>query len=275
MKTYADNLFDELSEELALYGDLGALPVRRVTGAIHSLQQALEKLKNDISQNPFTDEAEEIRFFKYVKPKFTAEHYYAMEIFTIETARPLNDIVALRTFYEQELRYISRFWEQNKFLYTYFQYDMNDLDHLLFVRGKRPSDIPIPDTLILDPDFNTCCDQLWGKFLAFDRLHDYLLDEIDALQRPVVHENGKLTWTGGVVNLVELACGIWLTGQLNNGNASITQIITWLETHLHVKVGRPHRRWETISTRKRLSITKFIDQMAEAIRKRLDDENSR
>jgi len=86
---------------------------------------------------------------------------------------------------------------------------------------------------------------------------------------------GRLVWTGGAVNLTELAYGIWLTGQLNDGNVSITQIITWLENHLHIKIGRAHRRWETIAARKRLSLTKFLDQMTEAIRKRLDEENGR
>ena len=67
----------------------------------------------------------------------------------------------------------------------------------------------------------------------------------------------------------------FLFGQINDGNASITQIITWLENHLHIKIGRAHRRWETIAARKRLSLTKFLDQMTESIRKRLDDENGR
>lgn len=275
MKAFTDQLFNELHEELALYADLGASPVRRVTGAIQSIQTALAKLKAYLVEHPFADHATETLFFKHDKPRFIAEHYYAMEIFTIETARPIHDASLLKIFYEQELAYVRHFFEQNRFLYTYYQFDIKDLDHLLFMRFKRPADIPIPDDIGHDPDFSACCDHLWGKFMAFERLQDWLIAELESLQHPGAQEGSQLIWTGGVVNLVELAYGIWLTGQLNNGNATISQIITWLEVHLHVKIGRPHRRWETISTRKRLSITKFIDQMAEAIRKRLDDENGR
>jgi len=282
MKTqeFTKQLFNELTEELSVFADLGTLPVRRVTGAITAIQSAFTKLRTFIEENPFKSQDEEIEFFKYQKPKFTAEHYYAMEIFTIETARPVNDLTLLKSFYEQELKYVRRFLDNNKFLYTYYQFDMKELDHLLFVRGKRPADIPVSDGIGLDPHFNTCCDNLWGKFIAFERLREYLLDEIATLERPNSAyvpdtESGKLTWTGGAVNLVELAYGLWLTGQLNDGNASITHIISWLEINLHVKIGRPHRRWETIAARKRLSLTRFLDQMAEAIRKRLDDENGR
>src|ERR1700742_3473801 len=124
MKTtdFTNKLYAELQEELELYADLGALPVRRVTGAIHSIQDAFNKLKNHIADHGFATPVDEIRFFKKEKPRFTAEHYYAMEIFSIETARPLTDLVHLKTFYEHELTYVNRFLEQNKFLYTYFQF---------------------------------------------------------------------------------------------------------------------------------------------------------
>lgn len=275
MKTFADPLFSELVDELALYADPCSPPARRVTGAIQSIKTALERLRGLMQQNTFTDQEAEIQFFKQHKPRFIAEHFYVMEIFTIENARPLHDINLVKIFYQQELTYISRFFEQNRFLYTYFQMGLKDLDHLLFVRGKRPADIPIPDDIGHDPEFSTCCDNLWGKFMAFERLQQWVLEELNGSEHPTRHDGSNLIWTGGVVNLVELAYGIWLTGQLNHGNATISQIISWLEAHLQVKIGRPHRRWETISTRKRLSITKFLDQMTEAIRKRLDDENSR
>jgi hypothetical protein len=283
MKTFTEKLFDELAEELAIYADLGTLPVRKVTGAIHSIQNAFAKLRKYIAETPFKTPDEEIHFFKYDKPRFTAEHFYAMEIFSIETARPLNDMSLLKAFYEQELKYVQRFLDNNKFLYAYYQFDLKDLDHSLFIRGAKPVDIPVPDVIGLDPLFTTCCDNLWGKFMAFERLETWLLDELRALdksdagpQAPASSKSilppGSLKWTGETINLVEIAYGIWLTGQINNGNVSITEIMEFLEVVFRVRVGKPHRRWQSIASRKRLAHTRFLDEMKAGIEKRVEEE---
>jgi len=239
MKNFVENLYNALMEDISVYADLGTLPVRKLTGALHSIGEAAGKLKNNLAANPFKTADEEIQFFKYDKPRFTCEQFYAMEIFTIETARPLNDIAALKTFYEQELKYIRRFLDQNKFLYAYFQFDMKELDHLLFIRGAKPVDIPLSEVIGLDPSFTTCCDLLWGKFMAFERLQEWLHAELKSLDGnggqggpdspplPLPGGPGGLRWTGETINLVEIAYGIWLTGQLNNGQVSITGIVSF------------------------------------------------
>lgn len=84
----------------------------------------------------------------------------------------------------------------------------------------------------------------------------------------------ELKWTGETINLVELAYGVWLTGQINNGNAGITEIIQWLETHFQVKIGRAYRRWTSISKRKRIAPTKYLDKIRDAVLKRLDEGNA-
>jgi hypothetical protein len=282
LHNFTEQLFTQLSEELSVYADLGTLPVRKLTGAIASIQDAVAGLKKFSSENGFKDQDEEIHFFKHEKPRFTAEHFYAMEIFTIETARPLNDAELLKVFYQQELKYIRRFLEANKFLYAYYQFDMKELDQLLFVRGAKPADIPVPDVIGLDPAFATCCDNLWGRFMALERLQAWLEEEIDGLNGgggtggpPDDGKGPVLKWTGETINLVEIAYGIWLTGQVNHGNASISEIVLWLEKHFAVRVGKAHRRWQNISGRKRLSYTRYLDECKAAIEKRVEDEFGR
>lgn len=285
---FSEQLFNSLSEELSVYGDLGTLPVKKLIGAINSIQKAVSQLKDFIIENQFPDQEKEIQFFKYEKPRFTAAHFFAMEMFTIETARPINDTTSLKAFYEQEVRYIKRFHDTNKFLYAYYQFDIKDLDHLLFVRGCKPTDIPMPDVIGLDPLFTTCCDTLWGKFMAMERLQEWLRDEIISLDRPSANGgvaipgftsldsfSADLRWTGDSINLIELAYGIWLTGQINDGNAGIAEIVQWFEVHFKTKLGRPYRRWQSIAKRKRVAVTKYTDEIREAILKRLDDENGR
>ncbi|MCO5948015.1 RteC domain-containing protein [Mucilaginibacter sp. RT5R15] len=209
-----------------------------------------------------------------------------MEMFTIETARPINDTISLKAFYEQEIRYIKRFHDTNKFLYAYYEFDMKELDHLLFVRGAKPANIPVPDIIGLDPLFTTCCDNFWGEFMAFERLEGWLHEEIKCLDNQTYTSGGiglsfkegfaaDLKWTGDSINLVELAYGIWLTGQLNDGNAGIAEIVNWFEVHFKTKLGRPYRRWQSIAKRKRVAVTKYTDEIKKAILRRLDEENGR
>jgi hypothetical protein len=81
-----------------------------------------------------------------------------------------------------------------------------------------------------------------------------------------------LKWTGNTINLAELAYGIWLTGQINHGNVSVNQVVGWLEKQLGVKIGDPHRRWQSIAARKRVGPFVFVDEMKDALVKRLEEE---
>jgi hypothetical protein len=275
MKEFVKNLYDNLLEDLAVYADLGTLPVRKVTGAIAVIGEAVGKLKDWIIQEPFATSAEEIQFFKYDKPAFVAEQFYAMEIFTIEAGRPLNDLDLLKAFYEQELKYVRRFLEQNKFLFAYYQADMKELDHLLFIRGAKPADIPVPDSIGLDPLFNTCCDNLFAKFMAFERLQQYLTG---CLYQAPQYENslqGKqrrsFKWTGDKSNLVEVAYGLYGTMQINGGDVTIAEIIEWLEESLGVSLSRYYRRFSEIKMRKSVSQSKYLDEMREAFLRYIEE----
>lgn len=281
LNTYYENLHQELEEELSLFSELGGLPVRRLTGALNGVSEALAKLKDYLTAHPVTDQLEEIDLFKYKKPSLVSEKLYALEIFTIETNRPMGDSPALKLFYEEELRFIKRFYSQHQFLYQYYKFELNELDQLLFVRGAKVSDQLLPYAVDQDPQFSTGCDYLFAKFMAYERLQSYIADELISLESPVKSANAAMQetlmefkWTGETINLVELAYGIWLTGQINNGNAGITEIIQWLEIHFQVKIGRAYRRWCSISKRKRVAPTKFLDQIRDAVLKRLDEENA-
>jgi len=280
MIDFAKTLFTDLKEELDLISDLGILPVRRLAGALIAIRDATEKLKINLGGHPFTIQQEEIDFFKHQRPRFTCEQFYVLEIFTIEMNRPIGDRVLLKNYYEQELLFIKRFYSQYQFLYQYYKYELKELDPLLFVRGAKPSDIMLPETGDLDPLFSTSCDYLFAKFMAYERLQFYIAEELKSLEIPgkllTADINGssiELKWTGETINLVELAYGIWLTGQVNNGSANITEIIEWLEGHFQVKIGTAFRRWQSISRRKKIKPTKYLDQMRDAVLKRLDEEN--
>jgi len=111
----------------------------------------------------------------------------------------------------------------------------------------------LPQTPDTDPRFVTNGDYLWAKYIAYERLQHWQEAELGKLRggsddedkAPPNHPGGGpggLRWTGETINLVELAYGIWLMGQLNNGQVAVTEIVEFIEQVFRVHIGKPHRQ---------------------------------
>jgi hypothetical protein len=269
----------QLDEDLELFDEMGIPAGQKLNGKLNSIRLAIADLKALLSQQPFSSVDEEIEFFKHVKPQFIARQLFALDVFTIEAGKPVDTAEAVKSYFEQELKYIRKYYDQNKFMHQYYLLDGNELDELLFVREAQPPGSLIPDVQGFDPQFSTAGDYIFARFITNERIQEFLTDRLFSPQEAeslsgITKRRVTLKWTGDAINLAEMAYGIWLTGQVNNGNAGITEIMSWLEVNFQVNIGRPFRRWQSISGRKRVSQVKYIDQMKAAILKRLDDENA-
>src|ERR1700743_1370286 len=169
MNNYFDRLFADLSEALYENTEKEA-SIKKTWEAVATVGEALNKIKERITQFPFKSTAEEISFFKHEKPRFVAEQLYALEKINILTARPAYE---LRAWYQQELAGFARFFEKYKAFYQYYQLEACDLDELLFVRGSKAPAMLLPETQNLDPAFSTNGDYGFAKFTALERVQAY------------------------------------------------------------------------------------------------------
>lgn len=272
-----EQLEDDLDQIQAEESD----PLQRVIESIHKARSALEALKEGIIKYPFESPLDEIHFFKHTKPRFYAHQFYYWDIYLLDYNRPCGTQETLQAYYEEELNAIRRCLLQHRFFYDYYRKGMKELDETYFLRGAKSPSFPLPEVPALDPEFTTCGDYLFSKFIALERLVKEILFRITTLDdTPVVSPNGKLAgrkrlkWTGESINLVELGYGLYHSGQLNNGNASIAEIFRWLEDQLEVSIGKPSRRLTEIKRRKRLSQTRYLDQMRDQLLKRIDEEDA-
>jgi len=117
MKDYSEKLFKELEQELILYSEMGIPPVRKLVGALNCISVAMDKLKIHLKEAGFKSNPDEIEFFKYDKPKYICEQIFALEIFSITANKAIKDKFKVKKFYEKELQFISRFFDQYQFLY--------------------------------------------------------------------------------------------------------------------------------------------------------------
>lgn len=277
----SSKLLKQLEQELEQIASQSKDPLEKLTSALRPIRQALQRLKHYLNENPFDSKEEEIRFFKYIKPDFYCWQIYYTELYTIEAGKPHGNAIKQTAYLEQELRYIERFFQQYQFHYQYYRLNADELDSLYFVRGVEVQSVLLPNLPDVDPSFSTSSDYLFSKIKAFELLQEHIQNEIRELdpqsyppKNPQdLNNTGSLTWTGDKTNLVEVIYGLFYTGQLNNGNASVADIIKWMEQHLHIDLHRAYRNFLDIRTRKRDSHTRYLDKMRASIQQRVDEDN--
>lgn len=267
-----------LRSSIALLDGETVTPLERFRQTLLQTSEKINEIKKEVVQNGFSSTDEEIHFFKFVKPAFYALQIYEVDLYNLATNVPPGTGEMQKTFYEQELLYLFRFFRTHAFHYQYFRTGARELDAQYFTRDGRPGDIPVLELADPCPGFSTPLDYLFAKFIAAERLQNLLIDKLTILYGGQSANSAKsapkLRWTGDTINLVELAYGIWLTNQINDGHASMAEITRWMEESFDVHIGDPNRRWQDIARRKSISPTKYLDLTISEINKRLDNERS-
>lgn len=272
MNTFVHNVYQKLLNDLNAIAELSKVGVKSPLQVAEKVRGSIKEIKSHFHEHPFADREQEIIFFKYEKPAIISEYIYAQELYAIESGKPAGDRHAAENYYTKELAFIRRFFDQYRFLYQYFQLDGTEFDELYFFRGGRQVEITLPVSPDADPEFSAPGDFLYAKFLAYERLQDWLINRLygpDSASKP--GNAREVRWTGDVINLVELIYGLYLTGQFNYGNASLNEIVRWAEEQFGVKIGVIQRRFAEIQNRKRIGPTKYIDQMRDSLLQKIEE----
>ncbi|MEZ2338398.1 RteC domain-containing protein [Mucilaginibacter sp. RCC_168] len=280
MNQQIEKLRSKLTDDLFEINEIES-PLEKLSKASKTLEVAIKDLNQFIEKHQFSDEEEEITFFKIIKPEFIALRIEEVMRYNLIVNKPIGTAEIQLKYYEDELKALQSFFRMNSFHYQYYRTGVNDLDRLYFLRGAQPLSVPLAEMPDGDYAYLTPMSFLFAKFISYEHIQYFILEQITPLKYPELNlssRNGnqvvEMKWTGDSINIVELAYGIWLTGQLNNGNASLNQIVRWLEANLHVTIGIVQRRFIEIERRKRLSPTKYVDQMRNAIIQKIESGNA-
>jgi hypothetical protein len=217
-----------------------ALPL--VASMLSQVQEAL--------QGYLFTPAEEVFFYKEVKPFFIAQEIYYARLFQLENKRPLADTAGLYQYYHTELAKLSSIYADHLFIHTYLESGATHLDTQLFFHGG-PIAMNGYDT---PPDgaFQVSYHRVAGELLAAKQLKKKLLATLEGLS---VHGNGathvpKITFTGPNASLVELAYALFAKGCFNGGKAPLKDIIAVVEVAFNKDLGHFARTFQEIMYRK-------------------------
>lgn len=272
-------LLTQLTDGLAAIAGKKLPAEKRLSAALQLIRSLLKSLREQVLLHPFKGRPEEIHFFKHVKTRFLSAKIWELERYNLEQNKPAGTAERILVYYEKELDFIQRFFRQYAFMYQYYRSDAKELDELYFVRGAEVPAVFIPEFGEPDPEFSTSGDYLFGKFKAYEQLQDYIIQQLRkgssaALTEQNGHRSKPFKWTGEVVNLIEMAHGVYLNEQVNNGEVGVVEFFEGLGEFFGVNLGVPKKGFDDLKKRKRLSKTHFTDRMRDALTKKMEDEDA-
>lgn len=248
---------------------------------INFIRPLFEELRGYIHKYSFRDNEEEIYFFKNIKPLILSKLIYYNDIYTLELRKPNGNKEVVKEHYKKKQSAIVDFCNNNLDFYQYYRSKAIHLDKYYFLRGHENYKLCHNCGLLdRDPLFSTCCDHRVAKMLAYDMLEIYLHQRLQDVERTEVIATSRASlpdnpfrWTGTKVAAIELGYAIYAAGVLNNGNADIKEIMTYIEASFKVDLGDYYRTYLTIRERKR-DRTAFLNSLIEKLLRKMDENDN-
>lgn len=282
MKELLENILLEIDveiDEIDLYGyDI----VENSLSMVHRLQAVLNDLKTKLQTYSFPAKEDEITFFKTQKPEILGRLLFFYKIYRIETQCPNGSDDVIRSYINRELDNLTYFFNRNLDFYQYYRSHSTLYDEYYFVRGK--SDLRLcTDSAQFDkdPNFSTGYDYKVAKIIANEMLRIYLNKRLVKLETNTQVEDNlqkclkyPFRFTGKKVFLIELGYSLVSSGDINNGNVEIKEMMNFLGTMFQVELGDYYAAYIAMKERKK-DRTAYLSRLQDSLVKRMDEDDSK
>ena len=223
------------------------------------IDESIRELKEMISTHRFENIAEEVQFFKKLKPQFISKFIYYSSILDIESHKPNAGNKALKKYYEAEQEKLKNFYLEHAEFFSYYRRDATYLDHKIFVRNSYDLKMKLSFGFYnFDTSFTTSHDHMIARFMASQQFDQYLKKQLDNLSD---NTNTKalspLVWSASKVGLIELVYALYQMRCFNGGNVELSEVIKFVERSLDTDLGNFHKTIFEIRNRKQ-GPTKFL-----------------
>ena len=280
MKKRVDEILFQINTEIEMSCIDSDISSDKALHMINFIRPLFEELREFTHQYTFQDANEEISFFKDIKPFILSKLIYFNDIYLLELRKPNGSKEVLKEYFKKKQAAITEFCNANLEFYQYYRAKATHLDRYYFLRGHENYQLCHNCGMFdKDPLFSTCCDHRVAKMLAYDMLEIYLQQRLQNVEREEVIEASRASlpdnpfkWTGTKVAAIELGYAIYAAGVLNNGNADIKEIMTYIEASFKIDLGDYYRAYLTIRERKR-DKTSFLSNLIEKLLRKMKDDD--
>lgn len=223
------------------------------------IDESVRELKEMVSIHHFENIAEEVYFFKKLKPQFISKFIYYSTILDIESHLPNAGNKAIKKYYEAEQDKLKSFYIEQAEFYSYYRREATYLDHKIFVRNSYDLKMKLSFGYYnFDVSFTTSHDHLIARFLSSEQFDKYLKKQLINLNNNAVSKTlSPLVWSSSKVGLIELVYALYQMRCFNGGNIELSEVIKFVEKSLDTDLGNFHKTIFEIRNRKQ-GPTKFL-----------------
>lgn len=281
MKQFSDEIISKINTEMETSCIDSDVSSDKAMYMINFIRPLFEELREFIHQYTFQDADEEIVFFKNTKPFILSKLIYFNDIYLLEIRKPNGSKEVLREYYKKKQSAITEFCNANLDFYQYYRSKATHLDKYYFLRNHENFKLCHNCGMFdKDPLFSTCCDHRVAKMLAYDMLEIYLQQRLQNIEKQEVIEYSRASlpdnpfrWTAPKVAAIELGYSIYAAGVLNNGNADIKEIMTYIEASFKIDLGDYYRTYLAMRDRKR-DRTPFLNSLIQKLLRKMDEDDN-
>ncbi|NRS87768.1 hypothetical protein HNQ02_000675 [Flavobacterium sp. 7E] len=237
------------------------------------LSELLAQLKIRVGNVGFTDEAEEINFFKNIKPQILGKLIYYNKVFRIETSCPVYNGKMYEAYFFNELEELKQDFNEhirNSDFYRYYRSGRTDKDSEYYMLGKINYHNGLSSIVFeIDSSFSTYYDYKVAKIVANELLYHYLLSKTDTdhtINQTLQNSESvkDLFWTDSKNSLIELIYALHASGAISHGKVSIRKINLAFFVLFKIHLGDIHHAFHRMKDRTG-SRTAFLDQLKVAL----------
>ncbi|WP_010256725.1 RteC domain-containing protein [Myroides injenensis] len=250
-------------------------PISKAYEMIHFLRLLLMNLKQKIFLVGFSNQTDEIEFFKVIKSQVLGKLIFYNKVYKIETNCPIYLVIKNKYYHKhlEELNLEYKKYFANNDFYKYYNANRTDKDIEYFTLGKIDLLIGINSFIFeIDSLFSTYYDYKIAHIVAHDILQNYLhekIQEYDVGNNSISSSN--LVWSESKNALIELIYALYLSGSINNGKGEIRKIALLFQELFGIKLLDIHHAFHRMKTRAK-SKTCYLDKLKEVLVEYMEKE---
>lgn len=271
MKIFISALEKELAGRLRKIESSDLNVLKKSLEASLVLGDAFQRLREFVSSYTFESEAEEIEFFKTIKPRLYCRLIYYRKVYNIEMNRPVG-IESQHAYLHDEIKAINRYNGKHSDFVRYYRSGMTRLDSLYYLRNRNDTALYLESFHYeRDPKFSTNADFKVAKLLANELLSTYLKGELEALEYVKTASDDslpsvRLTWQDSKTDLTELI--YLLDSKRSFGNVPLSQLAAYIANVFNIQLDTDLSR-TFCDMKLRNNPTPWIDKAKQALLQRM------
>lgn len=244
------------------------------------LNEMLCTIKGKVVRDYFTNEQQEIDFFKNIKPQVLGKLIYYNKVFRIETSCPVNNGRIHQSYFENQLKILKSEYKESisiEDFYRYYRAGRTDRDHIYFRLGQINYHDGLKSGVFeIDLNFSTYYDNKVAHIIANELLYTYLLTKINPDENPdTILINGDaskdISWTNSQNALIELIYAIYASCSVSHGKIGIRKLALIFQVLFRTPINDIHHAFHRMKTRAG-SRTAFLDQLKISLEEYMDKD---